>query len=68
MKILRNIIIMLVFTTAIFSCQKEIIKPVNQPNTEKATTVMGYDDNGNPIYREVTDPDEDEDFEGVNQN
>lgn len=67
MKILRNIIIMLAFTMAIFSCQKEIIKPVNQSNTEKAV-VVGYDDYGNPIYRDVTDPDEDEDFEGINQN
>jgi len=68
MKVLRNIIIMLAFTSVIFSCQKEIIKPVNQSNTEKSE-IIGYDDNGDAIYkRDVTDPDEDDDFEGVKQN
>ena len=59
---------MLAFISVIFSCQKEIIKPVNQSNKEKAV-IVGYDDNGDAIYkRDVTDPDEDDDFEGVKQN
>lgn len=64
MRVLKNIILMLAFTSVLFSCQKEIIKPVNRVNTEK-TVVIGYNDNGNAVYRDVTDPDEDEDFEGV---
>jgi len=64
MKGLKNILLIIAFTSVLFSCQKEIIKPVNRVNTEK-TVVIGYDDNGNAVYRDVTDPDEDEDFEGV---
>jgi len=67
MKILRNILLILAFSSVIFSCQKEVIKPVNQINNEKSV-IVAYDDNGNPIYREVTDPDEDDDFEGVKSN
>jgi hypothetical protein len=67
MKVLKNIILMLAFTSVLFSCQKEIIKPINQANSEKAV-VVGYDDNGNPHYKDVTDPDEDDDFEGVKSN
>ena len=67
MKILRNILLLLAFTSVMFSCQKEVIKPVNQVNNEKSV-VTGYDDNGNPLYKDVTDPDEDDDFEGVKSN
>jgi hypothetical protein len=67
MKILKNLMLILAFASVMFSCQKEIIKPVNQVNTEK-TVVIGYDDDGNPLYKDVTDPDEDDDFEGVKTN
>jgi len=65
MKILRNILLILAFSSVIFSCQKEVIKPVNQVNNEKSV-VVGYEEDGSPIFKtDVTDPDEDDDFEGV---
>ena len=60
----RNILFIFALTTVLFSCEKEIIKPVNQLNSAK-NEVVGYDEQGNAVFREVTDPDEDEDFEGA---
>ncbi|MGV6860587.1 MAG: hypothetical protein ACWA41_02385 [Putridiphycobacter sp.] len=65
MKILRNILFILSFTMVLFSCEKEVIKPVESSTVTERAVIIGYDDDGSPIYREVTDPDEDEDFEGT---
>lgn len=65
MKSIKNILFILAISSLLFACNKEIIKPVNQTNSEKSVVISGYDDNGNPIYKEITDPDEDEDFEGA---
>jgi hypothetical protein len=67
MKNLKNILFILALSTALFSCHKEIIKPVdNVENTERAGKES--DSDTELIERDVTDPDDDEDFEGIGTN
>ena len=76
MKKLINISLILIFTMTFIACEKERIVPVNFDNQgEQCEGVCGFDDfeNGNKSslngdtttdFDSVTDPDEDEDFDG----
>jgi len=71
-----NISLILLFTMTFIACEKERIMPVNFDNQgEQCEGVCGFDDfeNGNKSslngdtttdFDSVTDPDEDEDFDG----
>lgn len=66
-----------VFTIGIFammiifaSCEKEVIEIVNDSNESSnyVTKDLSTDGNGTDIYDNVTDPDEDEDFDTDKKN
>jgi hypothetical protein len=73
MKKIINILLLFVFATAFFACEKEIIKPFNEEG--KHIDCLGSSDNNEDFTRgsdddskvieddNVTDPDEEEDFE-----
>jgi hypothetical protein len=72
MKKIINILLLFIFTTTFFACDKEIIKPTN--GECKSFDCLVFSDDNDDLTRDaredfisiddnVTDPDEEEDFE-----
>jgi hypothetical protein len=71
MKCIFKILFSLTLLMGVFSCEKEDITPICGTNDHDSHDVNDFSTRGSvfcaPIIDNVTDPDEDEDFDGVDE-